>query len=160
MHNCSQTPLTKILTARPCVNARGVSQETVPSVFWIRKYSCITYRYNGKCNIVGLLLRYNSAVCVRFHTPFFFFTSAHPVSNCVELHKSGNRMNGVFKIDPDHEQSFVGFFDQTTEGGGWTVFQKRLDCEKMLPNDFARSFVMCSMGWKTVWSKDISCWMK
>ena len=41
---------------------------------------------------------------------------------------------GVYTIDPDGSVTFNVFFDQTTAGpvrwrggGGWTVFQKRLD---------------------------------
>ena len=41
---------------------------------------------------------------------------------------------GVYTIDPDGSVAFNVFFDQTTAGpvrwrggGGWTVFQKRLD---------------------------------
>lgn len=47
--------------------------------------------------------------------------------NCAELYKSGERINGVYTIDSDDLGAFDVFWDQTTAGGGWTVFRKRLD---------------------------------
>ena len=43
------------------------------------------------------------------------------------MYKSGKRISGVYTIDPDGLGSFDVFCDQKTAGGGWTVFQKRLD---------------------------------
>ena len=48
-------------------------------------------------------------------------------TNCAESYKSGERKNGVYTINPDSSGVIEVFCDQTTAGGGWLVFQKRLD---------------------------------
>ena len=47
--------------------------------------------------------------------------------DCAELYKSGSKISGVYQIDPDGLSEFEVFCDQKTAGGGWTVFQKRMD---------------------------------
>ncbi|RMX37147.1 hypothetical protein pdam_00023681, partial [Pocillopora damicornis] len=54
-------------------------------------------------------------------------TTLPAMKNCAELYKSGQRITGVYTIDPDGLGAFEVFCDQKSSSGGWTVFQKRLD---------------------------------
>lgn len=62
--------------------------------------------------------------------------------NCAHIQKSGVRQSGLHTIDPDGLGPFQVRCDMETDGGGWTVFQRRHDAN----TDFYREWHEYKLG--------------
>ena len=72
--------------------------------------------------------------------------------DCLEIYEHGQYISGIHNIQPNANKSIRVYCDQITDGGGWIVFQRRMDAY----TSFAKRWIDYKMGFGDL---DKSFWL-
>ena len=88
------------------------------------------------------------ASCNDYHTKSWFYSVVY--TDCQDALTQGRNTSGVYTIKPDNQSKFSVYCDMETDGGGWTVFQRREDGSV----DFDRYWIDYQQGFGNI-SRDV-----
>ncbi|XP_041958476.1 fibrinogen-like protein 1 [Alosa sapidissima] len=76
-------------------------------------------------------------------------------TDCSQVFEDGNLVSGVYMIKPKQSPTSVMVFCDMSDGGGWTVFQRRKDGQE----SFDRTWVEYKHGFGNLLSNDGEFWL-